>query len=104
MTEVVLSIENLSKSYQIAHERNGMANYRTLHDEIVGLPRRFLRLFDTKGRPTVETFWALKDISFEVKEGEVVGIIGRNGGGKSTLLKILSRISQRTEGRVRLKG
>src|ERR1700741_1133135 len=57
-----------------------------------------------RGGEERQTFWALKDVSFEVKKGEVVGIIGRNGAGKSTLLKILSRITKPTQGLVRIRG
>src|SRR3984893_2777241 len=103
MPDVVLSVQNLSKSFNIAHQRNALRGYRTLHDELVTLPRRLLNRFWQNGS-TSETLWALKDVSFDVEVGEVVGIIGGNGAGKSTLLKILNRITEPTSGGVDVYG
>ena len=93
--DIAISIRDLSKAYLIAH---GALKRPTFRDVVMDRVRHPFR------RPQRETFWALKDVSFDVKKGEVVGIIGRNGAGKSTLLKILSRITEPTSGCVELYG
>ncbi len=103
-------MENLSKAYLVGHDA-APERYIALRDVIVRHTHNLLR--KTKdmlaGRQIVqgdevEEFWALKDVSFEVRRGEVLGVIGRNGAGKSTLLKVLSRITEPTEGRVTISG
>ena len=96
----VIEVNNLSKSYRIGARREAYFSIREDISDFLKNPFQWLRDY----RASRENFWALKDVSFSVEEGEVLGIIGLNGAGKSTLLKILSRITPPTEGEAIIKG
>ena len=105
MSDVAIKVEGLGKKYLLRHQAGGRPRYVALRDVLAG---KFKGMFNRKSkienRKSVEEFWALRDVSFEVRQGEAVGIIGRNGAGKSTLLKLLSRITEPTKGRIELEG
>ncbi len=102
-SDLAISIENLGKLYSIGHRKSANDGMRHAIEGALRHPRAWLRRRrDEKVRQV--DFWALRNVSFQIKRGEVVGIIGRNGAGKSTMLKLLSRITVPTEGRIRIHG
>ncbi|MDZ7318890.1 MAG: ABC transporter ATP-binding protein [candidate division KSB1 bacterium] len=104
MSDIAIRVENLGKLYRLGPRER----YKALRDtlaEAMSAPFRALKNLRSSANPSSNDFiWALKDVSFEIKQGEVVGVIGRNGAGKSTLLKILSRITEPTEGYAEIHG
>jgi len=104
MSDIVIKVENLGKRYRIGGVRGDLLSERLGNGlrSLVGKLRRPLCAMPSA--PCERDFWALRDVSFEVKAGDVVGIIGRNGSGKSTLLKILSRITSPTTGKAEIYG
>jgi lipopolysaccharide transport system ATP-binding protein len=104
MSDLAIRVENLSKRYRIGQRERYYALRDVLARALTAPLRRFRNSHSENHTLNSDHIWALKDVSFEVSEGKVIGIIGRNGVGKSTLLKILSRITKPTEGYVKIYG
>ncbi len=108
MSDIAIQVNNISKQYRIGGKQEAYRTLRDMLSDTLTAPMRrtmkLLRGDALSAAGASETFWALKDVSFDVKQGDVIGIIGRNGAGKSTLLKILSRITEPTSGYADING
>jgi lipopolysaccharide transport system ATP-binding protein len=100
----IIKVQNLSKKFRINPGEQPGVHYDTLRESLVKAVKSPFRRWRRNGKAREETIWALKDVTFEVMPGEVMGIIGPNGAGKSTLLSILSRIIEPSGGRAEIYG
>lgn len=104
MPSPVIEVQNLSKAYHIGLAERASTSFKESLTAILRSPGKRLRQLSQNFDDSPDTFWALKDVGFQIEEGETVGIIGRNGAGKSTMLKVLSRITEPTNGRAVMRG
>jgi len=106
MGNTVIRVENIGKKYVLGGLYN--ERYLALRDviaaKVLSVTKNLLRSSSQKTNQKKKEFWALKDVSFDVKQGDRIGIIGRNGAGKTTILKLMSRITDPTTGRISIKG
>jgi lipopolysaccharide transport system ATP-binding protein len=107
MSETAIRVENLSKKYILSHQ-TGLSSNKSLRESIgntaKSIGQKIFRSTEQTSNPAREEFWALRDIGFEIKQGDRVGVVGRNGAGKSTLLKILSRVTEPSHGKISIHG